>query len=201
MDWKKYSDILGSSGNSRTYCLPLLAMNDDEIIEDEEETVESFKICHNSLLAILGKGRAFWSTCCKVAEANQVPAHGLKGRPSNRSLDQDSETFLSLHCFFGDMEELTEPRATRMIHEVTNNGLRDDNDTLDLPACTTKRELFRRWAFDRGFILTINDAGNWKKQTRADFEGGKELVICSTSCSSCCGFGMLTHFMTDRSRT
>ena len=102
MDWKKYSDSLVRSGNSRTYCLPLLAMNDDEIIEDEEETVESFKIYHNSLLAIIGKGRAFWSTCCKAAEANQVPAHGLKGRPSNRALDQDSETFLSLHCFFGD---------------------------------------------------------------------------------------------------
>ena len=103
MDWKKYSDSLGSSGNSRTYCLPLLAMNDDEIIEDEEETVESFNICHNSLLAILGKGRALCSTCCKSAEANQVPAHGLKGRPSNRALDQDYETYFSLHCFFGDM--------------------------------------------------------------------------------------------------
>ena len=51
MDWKKYSDILGNSGNSRTYYLPLLAMNNDDIIEDEEETVEYFKICHNSLLA------------------------------------------------------------------------------------------------------------------------------------------------------
>ena len=119
MDWKNYLDILGSSDNSCTYCLPLLTMNNYEIIEDEEDTVESFKICHNSLLAILGKGRAFWSTCCKAAEANQVPAHGLKGRPSNRALDQDSETFLSLHFFFGDMEELAEPRATRIIREST----------------------------------------------------------------------------------
>ena len=88
-----------------------------------------------------------------------------------------------------------------MISEATNNGLRDDNDTLHLPAWTTKRELFRRWAFDRGFILTTTDAGNWKKRTRADFEGGKELVICSTSSLSCCGFGMLIHFMTDLSCT
>ena len=119
-------------------------MNDDEIIEDEEATVDSLKICHNSLLAILGKGRAFWSNCCKAAEYNQVPAHGLKGRPSNRALDQDSETFLSLHFFFGDMGELAEPRSTGMICEATNNGLREDNDTLDLPERTTKRELFRR---------------------------------------------------------
>ena len=84
------------------YFLPLLEMNDDEIIEDEEKTLDLFKICHNSLLAIIGKGRAFWSTCCKAAEANQVPTYGLKGRPSNRALDQDSENFLSLHCFFGD---------------------------------------------------------------------------------------------------
>ena len=88
-----------------------------------------------------------------------------------------------------------------MIREATNNGLRDDNETLDIPAWTTKRKLFRQWAFDRGFILTTTDAGNWKKRTRADFEGGKELVICSTFCSYCCGFVMLTHFMTDRSRT
>ena len=59
MDWKKYSDSLGSPDNSLTYCLPLLEMNDDEIIEDEEDTVEYFKICHNSLLEIIGKGRAF----------------------------------------------------------------------------------------------------------------------------------------------
>ena len=64
-----------------------------------------------------------------------------------------------------------------MICEATKNGLRYDNDTLDIPAWTTKIELFRRWAFDCGFILTTTDAGNWKKRTRAYFEGGKEVVI------------------------
>ena len=180
MDWKKYSDSLRRPGDCRTYCLPLLAMDEDEVVVDEGQTSEPFKICHNSLLAILGKERAFWSTCYKSAEANQVPAHGLKGMPSNRALDEDCETFLSLHCFFGDMEELAEPRATRMICEAKNNGLRDDNDTLDLPAWTIKRELYRRWDFDRGFILTTTDAGNWKKRTRADFEGGKRHGVCTT---------------------
>ena len=139
-------------------------MDEDEFFVDEGQTPEPFKIYHNSLLAILGKGRAFWSTCYKAAEANQVPAHGLKGRWSNRALDKDCETLLSLHCFIGDMEELAESRATRMIREATNNGLRDDNDTLDLPAWTTKRELYSRWAFNCGFILTTTDAGNWKNK-------------------------------------
>ena len=62
-DWKKYSDSLRRPGDCRTYCLLILAMDKDEVVVDEGQTSEPFKIRNNSLLAILGKGRAFWSTC------------------------------------------------------------------------------------------------------------------------------------------
>jgi hypothetical protein len=89
-----------------------------------------------------------------------VPSHGLKGQVSNNAIDPDSDLFLSLFYFFDEMEELAEPRATRLVREATNNELRDDNETLDLPAWTTKRELYRRWCYEQGWIVRSTDMGN-----------------------------------------
>ena len=87
-------------------------------------------------------------------------------------MDSESSLFLSLHFFFEEMEELAEPRATRLVREETNNGIRDDNETLDLPAWTTKRELYRRWCYEQGWILQTTDMGNWRKVARVDDEQG-----------------------------
>jgi hypothetical protein len=60
---------------------------------------------------------------------------------SNNTLDPNLDVFLSLLWFFEDIWELAEPRATRLVHELTNNGVLDDNKTLDLPAWTRKGDL------------------------------------------------------------
>jgi hypothetical protein len=64
--------------------------------------------------------------------------HVLKGKVLNNILDLDLDVYLSLCWFFDEMQELAKPRATRLVRELTNNGLRDGNDTLE----TTKRDLY-----------------------------------------------------------
>lgn len=169
MVWKKYADIIETMGNTKqSYCLPLLSIGSDD---GKPNPDNGMMICANAMLAIIGKGRKFWLTCTKAAKHNEVPSHGLKGEVSNNAIDVNSHLLLSLHFFFEEMEELAEPRATRLVREATNNGIRDDNDTLDLPAWTTKRELYRRWCHDQGWIMRSTDMGNWKRIPREDFEG------------------------------
>ena len=159
-----------SCSTKKTYCLPMTSAAGEY---DYSNPDKSFMICANAMLAILGKGRKFWKTCCKAVISNIVPMHGSKGKTSNNILDPDSDVFLSLFWFFEEMQELAEPRATRLVCELTNNGVRDDNETLDLPAWTTKRHLYRRWGFEQGWKLRTTDMGNWKKVPRQDY--GSEL--------------------------
>jgi hypothetical protein len=141
-------------------------------------------ICSNAMLDILGKGRMFWETCRQAVITNEAPCHGLKAKVSNNGMDPESSLFLSLHFFFDEMEELAEPRATRLgVREETNNGLRGDNETLDLPAWTTKRELYRRWCYEQGWILQTTDMSNWRKVARVDDEQGMFLLCVLLSCS------------------
>jgi hypothetical protein len=174
MGWKKYADIIERRCNTNlSYLLPLAAIETDDDLPNPDN---GMMICANAMLAILGKGRKFWVTCCKAAKYNRVPTHGLTGKVSNNAMDPNSDLYLSLTFFFGEMEELAEPRATRLVREATNNGLRDDNETLDLPAWTTKRELYRRWCFEQGWIVRSTDMGNWRRNPREDYEG--MLLLC-----------------------
>jgi hypothetical protein len=169
MVWKRYAD--GSEltrMNASCYFLPLTRTAGKY---DEPNPDNSLMICKNAMLAILGKGSRFWKTCCKAARDNILPIHGMTGKISNSAPDPESDVYQSLFLFFEDMKELAEPRATRLVRELTNNGVRDDNDTLDLPAWTTKRELYRRWCFEQGWKMRTTDMGNWTRIPRQDYEG------------------------------
>ncbi len=167
MGWKKYADkIEKASLTKKSYCLPLTSTSDEY---DDPNPDNNLMICANAMLAILGKGKKFWKTCCDATIRNTVPMHGSMGKTSNNILDPNSDVLISLGCFFEEMQELAEPRATRLVREMTNNGVRDDNQTLDLPAWTTKRDLYRRWCFEQGWKLNTTDMGNWKKTPRQDY--------------------------------
>jgi len=142
MGWKKYADIIEKAANTKqSYCLPLVLIESDDGLLNPDN---GMMICSNAMLAILGKGRKFWKVCRNAVITNEVPCHGLKGKVSNNVMDPELSLFLSLPFFFEEMEELAEPRATRLVREETNNGIRNDNETLDLPAWTTKRELYHQ---------------------------------------------------------
>jgi hypothetical protein len=111
---------------------------------DKPSPDKSLLICSNKLLAIPGRGNKFWKTCCKAINSIIVPKHGLKGNMLNNILDPDSDVFLSLFWFFEDNQELAEPRAIRLVHKLTNNGVGDDNETSDFPAWMMKRDLYCR---------------------------------------------------------
>jgi hypothetical protein len=167
MVWKKYADVIDQSiTTGKSYCLP---MTSTAGVYDEPNPDKSLMICANAMLAILGKGRMFWKTCCKAVISNIVPIHGSKGKTSNNILDPNSDVYLSLYWFFEDIQELAEPRATRLVREITNNGIRDDNETLDLPAWTTKRNMYQNWGFEQGWLLRTTDMGNWTKVPRKDY--------------------------------
>jgi hypothetical protein len=139
MGWKRYANYIKKT------CLAkksyFLRMTSTAGKDEDLNPHKSLIICWNAMMAILGKGYRFWKTCCKAADANNVPMYGLKGK-----LDD----YLSLCWFFDEMEELAKPRATRLVHELTNNGLQDDNNTLDLPAWTTKETSIVDGVLSRG---------------------------------------------------
>jgi hypothetical protein len=58
------------------------------------------------------------------------------------------------------MEDLSCPRATRVVRSITGKEeLRDKNEVKELPTNLTRRCLYRRWLWRRGFIAKTDGFG------------------------------------------
>jgi hypothetical protein len=87
--------------------------------------------------------KSYFLPMTSIASEHEYPSPDNSFMVSNNILDPDLDVYLSLCWFFDEMQELAEPRATILVRELTNNGLRDDNDTLDVPAWMAKIDLYR----------------------------------------------------------
>jgi hypothetical protein len=121
------------------------------------------KICKHACAKVIGYGERSWRRVNYFLEKNIQPSHGLTGKTGNRALTTIDK--VQLVTFFNDMLELGCPRATLVVRNFTPDGgtsteLReDDADLIELPACYSKRHLWRRFLQDNGWQVKIDNVG------------------------------------------
>lgn len=113
-------------------------------------------ICKLAFTRILGLTRPTWIRLEAHIKANTFPVHGLKGKPGNNQMSLETKELL--HVFFNSLEQLGNPRATRLIrHKTGRTELRDTDDELvELPSCHSKRSLYARYLQDSGWSVKLD---------------------------------------------
>lgn len=161
IEWMKYA----GTGIQARFVIPILAEDDDELVD---LPIEQSKICRNALLAIIGYSKYFWGTLVDCVGAGTIPSHGLIGKQSNNSMDDELET--ALYMFLSEMEELAEPTAMRFVRDQTGqlDSRDEDDDVLYLAPSYSKRSLYHRFCYERGWIMSTTSKGTTKKSLRED---------------------------------
>ena len=138
-------------------------------------------VCSNSIALLLNYGRFRWKKCLNVVELNIVPVHGNKGKVSGMPKLFAVHVNDDLHEFFHQIKQFGTPKATRFVREETGSGLRDgEEDLIELPISWSKRAVYARFCFERGFVINTDDRGCITKTTRTDgqWNAGDEKRIC-----------------------
>ena len=100
-------------------------------------------------------------------EMVQTNVHGLTGQKSNH---QTKEYKLeSMRIFFSASEKEAEPHATKVVRTKTGIALRDNDDSVDLPSCYSKRSLYCKLMHLWGWVCRADGWGNFGKLQ--DYEG------------------------------
>jgi hypothetical protein len=127
------------------------------------------RICRNACAKIIGYNRRTWRRVHHFWDKNIQPAHGLVGQTGNRAISAADKMLLVV--FFDQMEELGAPRATRLVRDFSGTStateLRDaDAALVELPACYTKRHLWRRFLLDNGWDVVLDSKGRTTEKVR-----------------------------------
>ena len=115
-------------------------------------------ICKNAIARLVGKSRFAWDSIGKEGKEE----HGLtKRQTGNRSISE--KTMDSLHEYFAGLNALGAPRATRIVTDLSadkttvNTELKDaDTELVELPACHSKRALYRSYLDSVGWTLAFD---------------------------------------------
>jgi hypothetical protein len=144
LEWKRCASAFRSSfmeNRNRVYLLP---------------GSSTYKICKNALARIIGKERHAWDS---IQEGKEE--HGLAKREAgNRG--QSSEIIEKLHEYFQRLQELGQPRATKIVTNLANNVIKTDlkyvdTDLVELPACQSKRALYRSFVNELGWSVSFDN--------------------------------------------
>jgi hypothetical protein len=155
LEWKRYAAGFQAScrGNkNQVYLLP---------------GSSTYKICKSALAKLIGKERYAWDS---IKEGGQIE-HGLsKQEAGNRA--QDSDMTERLHEYFKHLQALGAPRATRLVTDlcdgVVTTELKDaDTELVELPACHSKRALYRSFNEEIGWAVTFDNKSRMTSQTEA----------------------------------
>eukprot|EP00536_Pseudo-nitzschia_multiseries_P000819 jgi/Psemu1/1854/gm1.1854_g len=188
MDWLRYT----SADTKQMFFVPFLNPYDEEELDlvDKDTphkhavlaALAGTRVCKYPVTVILDWGRRKWETCLKNIQDNTTPTHGLKGkRPNNTQQFDDSDIVEDLADFFNDLKELGQPQSTRIMRVETGVGLRDGEEgVVELPPSYSKRSLYYRFCYDRGWNVTLKKNSNSVLQVTPvePFEGEAKL-ICS----------------------
>ena len=94
-------------------------------------------------------------------ERVQTTVHGLTGQKSNH---QTKEYKLeSMRIFFSALEKEAEPHATKVVRTKTGIALRDNDDSVDLPSCYSKRSLYCKLMHLWGWVCKVDGQGSFGK--------------------------------------
>ena len=141
--WDRYSAVTPG----KKYILPL-------DFEDKTKKVDDVMVCRNSVMNILNVGRKMLVSARK--DPSKEHGHfGKVGADTNRGR-KFGEMDDSLHAFFIEVQSEGLPFATRIIREKTGLTTRDDDpDDVTLPPHMTKRRIYTRWCWSRGWKVEM----------------------------------------------
>ena len=192
MEWLRYTPSMIKKNDDRCcFFIPFLASDDDddEQYDDEMEeepllVLKDWMVCKNAISILLDYGRYKWRTCQTAVLKNRLPEHGNKGKLNGPNVSFATEVKVDLHEFFHQIKQFGSPKTTRFVREETGSGLRDEEENLlELPTCWSKRGVYARFCFERGFVVTSTHSGNTKKSPRTDqlWNESNKKRICSWS--------------------
>ena len=197
VEWLRYTKSAAkNNADGACFFIPFLAPendeNDDSEGEDDEEDdndarpldiLKDWMVCRHAIAVLIDYGRKKWRTCQAALAANRLPIHGNKGKtmlgPSKHVTD---EVKGGLHDFFHEIKQFGMPKTTRFVREETGSGLRDEEENLlELPTCWSKRSIYARFCYERGFVITNSGGGIKKQEERTDEAWGTQQhkKICS----------------------
>jgi len=178
MEWIHYSALVTPVG-VHSHCCFLLPM---QILEGNDPIVGVPLVCRSVMMQVTGKGRTYWQTCAMAVTEGTIPLHRLTGKRNCsrffKELVRDD-----LHLFLDDLKEHAEPVATWMVREKMGKlHVHDaDDKKLMLAPSWSKRKLYGRFAYGRGWIIKMNNQGCVEKKCRQDdqWKDNEPLPICS----------------------
>ena len=94
-------------------------------------------------------------------EREITSAHGLTGKKSN--FQTPEYKLESMRMFFSALEKEAEPHATKVVRTKTGIALRDNDDSVDLPSCYSKRSLYCKLMHLWGWVCRADGRGNFGK--------------------------------------
>jgi hypothetical protein len=175
LEWKRYALAFRSSfvaNRNRVYLLPGSG---------------TYKICKNALAKIIWKEHHSWDS---IQEGKSE--HGLAKREAgNRA--QPSEMTKKLHEYFQRLQELGQPRATKIVSNLANDVVKTDlkyvdTDLVELPACQSKRVLYRSFLAELGWAVSFDDKSRKVSQLPLDSSAVEEDLECPISWPTFCRF-------------
>jgi hypothetical protein len=154
-----------------TFEVPVLCDPDDNVFVDALPF-----ICMSAIQIVSGKKLSFWRTCIKAVQSNTIPEHGLIGKPSTNKNNIKPETVDALHAFMSEIEQLCDVVPTRFVREKTGRMTTwdDKESALTLPPYWSKRGLYSRFCYDRGWTTSTTHKGVTTLNKRLDWPAGEE---------------------------
>jgi hypothetical protein len=149
LEWKRYANTLSTfqeQANSPTRQVFLLP------------GTSTHMLCKSAIARLIGKSKTAW---CSIG----VPGkhiHGLANRKSNTGISGEME--VKLNEYFFSLTRLGQARATKIVRElsadkatVVTELVGGDSEVIELPACHTKRALYRSFLLQNRWEVTFDN--------------------------------------------
>jgi hypothetical protein len=186
IEWIKHANVWAkehcNSSTKRTgYLLQIMAADpssDEAPPLAGEANVQPLRACKHALMLVLGIGSSRWASSATHARKDTFPVHGLKGKAGNKGAKKKARVDSDLRDFFEKLQDEAEVPATRLVRELTGIGLRaGEEEKIELPTHMTKRGLYRKFCWERGWKLVSDSKGKYTRTHRpydTEFPEGSE---------------------------
>jgi hypothetical protein len=120
------------------------------------ELINQHLICRNALMVILGIGIRVWNTCKDIMK-HGFKSHGMIGQKN--SLNEVIHEDISL--LMEEIQQFAEPIAASYVRDTllqhkSAAGSNIDPDAVYLPPHWSKRGLYARYCFERGWKIMLH---------------------------------------------
>jgi hypothetical protein len=148
-EWKRYANTLSTfheEANTPTRQVFLLP------------GTSTHMICKSALAKLIGKSKSAWSS---IGEGGKQ-IHGLSNRKSNTGISAEME--VKLNEYFFSLARLGQPRATKIVRVLSADNaivatelVAGVPELIELPACNTKRALYRSFLLLQGWEVSFDN--------------------------------------------